>query len=94
MLIGKAARQSKALALEANILTKETVGNVLAKADAQAKALKAKVPEAPVEEKKEEKPEEKPAEEAKQEAKPEEKPEEEKAGEKPAEEKKEEEKKE
>ena len=74
--------------------TKDTVGNVLAKAEAQANVLKAKVPDAPpAEEKKEEpaageaKPEEKPAEEAKPEA---EKPAEEKAEEKPVEEPKEE----
>jgi large subunit ribosomal protein L10 len=85
LLITKAAGESKAVALEANILTKETVGNVLAKASAQAGVLKAKVPAAPpAEEKKEEPAAEKPEEKA--EAKPEEKAEE-KAEEKPAEEK-------
>ncbi|MFC1728232.1 50S ribosomal protein L10 [Nanoarchaeota archaeon] len=77
-MIGKVSRETKALAKEADILTSETVGDVLAKAEAQAKSLKDQIPEAPKEEKAEEpKPEEKP--------KKEEKPAEEKKEEAPAE---------
>lgn len=55
MLLGKAYREAVALATEANIITSETVKPLLAKADAQAKAIKALVKEpAPAEEKKEE----------------------------------------
>jgi len=80
-LIGKAFRQAKSVALEANLLTSATVAEVLAKANAQAVALKEKVPDKAPEEKPskgEEKVDEKPAEKA------EEKPAE-KAEEKPAE---------
>ncbi len=95
VLITKGYRGAKAVAIEANILNSATVGDVLAKASAQANVLKVKVPEAPAEEKAEEPKAEaeeakpvdkaKPAEEAPaEEAKPEEKKKE------PAEEKKEE----
>jgi large subunit ribosomal protein L10 len=63
MILGKAYREAVALATEANIITSETVKPLLARADAQAKAIRALVKEpAPAEEKKEEA--EKPAEEA------------------------------
>ncbi|MBU0661887.1 50S ribosomal protein L10, partial [Candidatus Micrarchaeota archaeon] len=71
MLIAKAFREAKAVALAGEVFTKETMPALLAKADAQAKALKAKVPEeapaeTPAEEKSaegEEKKEDAPAEE-------------------------------
>jgi len=76
VLIVKGFKNAKAIALEANMLTSATVDEVLAKANAQANAIKAKIPEEEV--KAEEKPSEEPAkEEAKaevEEAKPEEKP--------------------
>jgi len=75
-LIGKLARESKALALEQNIMVPELKDQILAKTEIGAQALKAKVPEvteAPAEEKeatteepKEEKKEEAPAEENKE----------------------------
>ena len=74
-LLSKAHREARAVAKEANVMTSDNVGEVLAKAEAQANALKAKVPDAPKEEKKEEpkkeepKAEEKPAEEKKEEKK-------------------------
>ena len=46
-LLAKGFKSAKAVALEANILTSATVAEILAKANAQANALKAKVPEAP-----------------------------------------------
>ena len=87
LLLAKGHQEALSLAREADILTSETVGTVLAKAKAQADVLKAKVKpaeEAPAEAPKEEPKEEKPAE---GEAKPEEKKEEPK--EEPAEEEKE-----
>jgi large subunit ribosomal protein L10 len=42
MLLGKAARESRSLAVEANIYEKDVIGMILAKANAQAGALKAK----------------------------------------------------
>jgi large subunit ribosomal protein L10 len=83
-LISQAFVEAKALALEANVLCKATVEDLLAKANAQAKSVESVLPEAPApaEEKKEEA-------KAEAEAKPEEKTEE-KTEEKPAEEKKEE----
>ena len=100
LLVSKGFKNAKAIALEANILNSTTVGSVLAKANAQAVALKGKVKEAPAEEKKEEKAKTeeekeesaKKPEEKKEEAKPEKKAQKEKkaAGENPAEGKKEE----
>jgi large subunit ribosomal protein L10 len=43
LLLGKAVIEGKALALEANIYEKDSIGMILAKANAQASALKAKV---------------------------------------------------
>ena len=72
LLLSKAHQEALSLAREADILTSETVGTVLAKAQAQPEALKSKLKpvEAPKEEPKpEEKKEEKPAEEKKEEPK-------------------------
>ncbi|MFH1424677.1 MAG: 50S ribosomal protein L10 [archaeon] len=83
MFIAKAFREAKSLATEANFMCPATAKDLLAKANAQANNLKAKLPDvpaAPAEEKKEETAEEPKTEEVKEEAKPEE--------EKPAEEKK------
>jgi len=93
-LITKGYKNAKAVALEANILNSATVGDVLAKASAEASALKAKIPDQPAEEKPAEAKEEKPAEEKPEssEEKVEEKPakeKEEKPEEKPAKEKEE-----
>ena len=68
-LLTKAGQEARGLALEANILTAETIPYVLGKAEAQAKAIKEMVPEAPApaEEKKEEKKEETKKEEGKKE---------------------------
>jgi large subunit ribosomal protein L10 len=49
LLVAKAYNEAKAVAIEANILCAATAGGILSKADAQAKALKALVKEAPVE---------------------------------------------
>jgi large subunit ribosomal protein L10 len=49
-LIARGYRGAKAVALEANIMNSETVSDILGKANAQANALKAKLPEAPKEE--------------------------------------------
>jgi len=70
-IVIKAYRNAKAVALEANILNSATVGEVLAKATAQANVLKAKVPDqAPAEEPKAGEAKEEPkAEEAKEEPK-------------------------
>ena len=70
-LLSKAHREALAVVKEADIITSENVEEVLAKADAQANTLKAKVPATSVEEKKEEPK----AEEEKTEEKSEEKPE-------------------
>ncbi|MAE13895.1 50S ribosomal protein L10 [Candidatus Woesearchaeota archaeon] len=43
LLLGKAAREARALAVSEGILTDETVGDVLSKAEAEASALKEKV---------------------------------------------------
>ena len=64
-LITKGFKNAKAVAIEANMLTSATVQDVLAKANAQATVLKAKIPETV-----EEASEEKPAEETKEEEKP------------------------
>ncbi|MCR4369133.1 MAG: 50S ribosomal protein L10 [archaeon] len=55
LLLAKAFNDSKAVAMEANIMTSATVGDLLAKANAQAGALKGMVKDAPkaAEEKKE-----------------------------------------
>ena len=45
-LIAKGYRNAKAVALEANIINAATVSDILGKANAQAKALKAKIPDA------------------------------------------------
>ena len=89
VLITKGYKNAKAIAIEANILNSATVGDVLAKANAQASVLKAKIPDTIPEEPAKEEQKEEPAKEEKPEEKAEEKPEE-KAEEKPAEEKKEE----
>jgi large subunit ribosomal protein L10 len=83
LLVTKAFSEAKSLALEANIMCKATVEDLLAKANAQAKSLESSMPEAPApaEEKKEEPAEEKAEEKA-------EAPAEEKPAEAPAEEKK------
>ncbi len=90
VLITKGYKNAKAVAIEANILNSATVGDVLAKANAQASVLKAKIPDtAPEEPVKEEKPAEEPVKEEKPAEEPvkEEKPAEESAKkEKPAEE--------
>ncbi|MBU1199765.1 MAG: 50S ribosomal protein L10 [Nanoarchaeota archaeon] len=81
LLLSKAHSEARAVAKEANIMTSDNVGEVLAKAEAQANALKAKVPDAPAvakEEKKEEVKEEKQTEEKKEEPKAESKAEEKK----------------
>ncbi|MBR9691512.1 50S ribosomal protein L10 [Candidatus Woesearchaeota archaeon] len=89
VLVPKAFREAKAVALEGNIMADAVLEEVLAKAERQASALKteAKIevgpqkeakPEAPAEEKKEEPKEEKPKEEEKA-PEPEQKPAEEKA---------------
>ena len=57
-LLSKAYNDAKAVVKKANILTSDNVGEVLAKAEAQAKGLKAKVPDKPKEEVKEDKPKE------------------------------------
>jgi len=44
-LIAKGYRNAKAVALEANIMNSATVSEILGKANAQAKALKAKIPD-------------------------------------------------
>ena len=54
-LLSKAHREARAVAKEANVMTSDNVGDVLAKAEAGASALKSKVPEPKAEEKKEEK---------------------------------------
>ncbi|MFH1391073.1 MAG: 50S ribosomal protein L10 [Candidatus Diapherotrites archaeon] len=54
LLISKAFNNAKAVALEANILNSATVGSLLAKANAQASALKPLIKDAPKEEPKEE----------------------------------------
>ncbi len=54
ILLSKGRREALALVDEADILTNENVGNVLAKAEKAASVLKSKVPDAPVEEKKKE----------------------------------------
>ncbi|MFH1257145.1 MAG: 50S ribosomal protein L10 [Candidatus Diapherotrites archaeon] len=76
LFIGKAVRDSKAVALEANILTPETTPQILAKAQRAAASIKEKVPEtAPAEEAKpaaEEKPKSEEAKPAAEEAKPQE----------------------
>ncbi len=78
VLITKGYKNAKAVALEANILNPATVEDVLAKANAQASVLKAKIPNTmPEKTAKEEK--------AGEEKKTEEKPAEEKAEKKPAE---------
>ncbi|MBU0952885.1 MAG: 50S ribosomal protein L10 [Nanoarchaeota archaeon] len=66
VFISKASREAKALAIEAGILTSETVGPLLAKGDAQAQELKkhVKEPEKKEEVKDEKSDEKKPAEEA------------------------------
>lgn len=46
-ILAKGFRSAKAVALEANILTSATIGEILARASAEAGALKAKIPEAP-----------------------------------------------
>ena len=61
LLITTSFANAKAVALEANLLTSATVGDLLAKANAQASSVKSLVKDAPAEEK--------PAEEAKEEAK-------------------------
>lgn len=53
-LITKGYRNAKAVALEANIMNSATVSEILGKANAQAKALKAKIPNAVPKEPKEE----------------------------------------
>ena len=85
LLIGKAVREAKALAIEAKVLSPETVEDFIASAARQAGSLKASLPEQPAEEKaKEAKPEGEAKEEPATEAKTEEKPAEEaKAEEKP-----------
>ena len=83
VLITKGYRGAKAVAIEANILNSATVGDVLAKANAQASALKAKIPETA--EALAEKAEEKPADESKPEAAEKAKPAEEGKKEAPAE---------
>jgi len=94
-MIPKAFRESKSVALEAGVMNDATKEELLAKAEAQASALKAeaKIPDAPAKEgkkepekKEEAKAEEKPAEEKKEEAPKEEKKEEPKAEEAPKEE--------
>jgi len=79
LLLIKAHKNTKAIALEANILADGVKEDVLAKAERQMKSLKstANIPAAPAKEKP--KPEEKPAEEKKEEPKAEETPKEEKA---------------
>jgi len=92
VLITKGYKNAKAVAIEANILNSATVGDVLAKANAQASVLKTKIPDTTPEEPivKEEKPEEKPVEETVKEEKSEEKADKKPVEEaKPAEEKKE-----
>ena len=54
LLVQKAFRETKTVALEANIITPSTAPDILAKASRQAHALKAALPKAPTEEKKEE----------------------------------------
>ncbi len=72
LLLQKAFRDSKAVALEAGVFSPETIGEFVAKAARQASALNSKIPaQAPAKKKKEEKAEEEP--------KGEEKPKEEKA---------------
>lgn len=85
MLLQKAFTSSKAVSLEAGIVTKATIGGLLAKANAQAVSLSAMVPETASEAKVQEPPaEEKPAEPQDEKAE-EPKPEEVKPEEKPAE---------
>lgn len=64
LLITTSFANAKAVALEANLLTSATVGDLLVKANAQATSVKSLVKDAPAEAKAEEKP----AEEAKEEA--------------------------
>ncbi|MBW2996427.1 50S ribosomal protein L10 [Candidatus Woesearchaeota archaeon] len=72
VLVPKAFREAKSIALEAGIMTDAVAEELVAKAEAQASALKAKIPEAPKEEAKpEEKKEEPKVEEKAEEAKPE-----------------------
>jgi large subunit ribosomal protein L10 len=67
-MVSKAFRQAKAVALEANLVNSATIAPILAKANAQAAALKAKIPEKQAEAKPaEKKPEQKPKEETKEE---------------------------
>jgi large subunit ribosomal protein L10 len=94
LLLQKAFRESKAVALEAEVLSPATIEEFIAKAARQASALKSNIPtQAPTEAKAEEKVEEK-AEEKKEEPKAEEKKEEPKAEEKKEEPKAEEKKEE
>ena len=71
-LIGKAFNDAKSVALEGNVICEATVGGILAKADAQAKALKGMVKEEAPAETQTEVPAEEKAEETKEEAKSEE----------------------
>ncbi len=88
LLLSKAHNEAKAVSEEANIMTSDNVGELLSKAEAQASALKSRVPEA-AEKKEEPKQENKEAEEKKQEE-----PKEEEKEEKKTEETKEEQEKE
>jgi len=95
LLVCKGAREALALAKKANLQTSETVKEQLAEAEGAAKAIKAQLPDMPIEEKKEEvkeesEVEEKPAEEPKPEPVEEQKKEEPKAEETPTEQHKEE----
>jgi large subunit ribosomal protein L10 len=63
VFIQKAFRDSKALALEANILADAVVADILAKAEREALSLNAELPEVEIKEEKEEAKPEKPAEE-------------------------------
>lgn len=55
LLLQKAFKDGKALAMEANVLNDATVSELLVKAERGANALKSNVPDAPVEDKKEKK---------------------------------------
>ncbi|MAG22122.1 MAG: 50S ribosomal protein L10 [Candidatus Diapherotrites archaeon] len=83
LLLGKAFRDAKAVALEGKVLSPETIEQFIAMATRQANALKTSIPDEPAEAKAEEKAKEKPAEEAKAEEVKEEAPAEEAKEEKP-----------